>query len=337
MGNNKILYIGNFLSKTHGTIGPAVALVNRFRESGHIVNTASENKVKFLRLIEMSGKTFFRNYGTIIIDVYSTSAIIFAEVCSFIARLRRKRVVLVLQGGGLVDGYKNNPCRIDKMFNKATIITTPSMFLKSYFQNMGYSVTYIPNTIDVDRFCFKQERPRNHSILWVRAFTKIYNPDIAVRVLAEVKKRFPDTTLNMIGPDKGNKKEIVELINTLGLSDSIKMTGKIPNENLPDFYHTHDVYLNTTSYESFGVAVLEAASCGTPVVSTSVGEIPLMWQDGENIMLAKDIDARKLAEKVCDLFSDADLYDSVQINAKHKAECYSWKCVEKQWDELLKL
>jgi glycosyltransferase involved in cell wall biosynthesis len=332
---DRILYIGNFLSQVHGTIGPAVALVERFRESGHNVSKASSRINKVLRIAEMCRKSFFCGYDTIIIDVYSTSALTFANVCSNIAYRRKKKIILTLRGGGLVDTYKTQGHVIDKIFKRASVITTPSVFLQRFFINLGFDVTYIPNTIDIEKFSYVQERPHNHSVLWVRAFTQIYNPNIAVRALAIVKEHYPDATLTMVGPDKGNKEETVILIGKLGLDDSIELTGKIPNEKLPDYYHRHDVYLNTTSYESFGVAVLEAAACGTPIVSTSVGEIPLMWKNNENILLAEKVDEKELAEKICQLFADVELYTSIQENGRRKAEEYAWPSVEAQWEEVL--
>ncbi len=332
---NKILYIGNFLSKTHGTIGPAVSLIEHFSRSGHIVNSASSKRNKVLRIFEMCQKALSCSYNIIIIDVYSTSALSFAEICSFIAKLRNKKIILTLQGGGLPDVYKIKSSRVDTLLQRATVITSPSMYLQQFFKYYGFNVVYIPNTIDLDKFPFVKERPHNHSILWVRAFTKIYNPDIAVRVLSLVKKDYPDATMTMVGPDKGNKKEVESLISNLNLQGSIQLTGKIPNEKLFKYYDTHDVYLNTTSFESFGVAVLESASCGTPIVSTAVGEIPLMWKDNENILLSNSISDRELAEKICSLFADRDLYNTIQDKARQKAREFSWEHVENLWNNVL--
>lgn len=332
---DKILYIGNFLSKTRGTIGPSVALADRFRRRGHVVNTASSRSNKLLRFAEMCGKATLFAYNTIIIDVYSTSALLFAYVCTRIARLRKKRIILTLRGGGLVEAYQVKGRIIDAMFRRANVITTPSLFLQSYFSKLGFEIVHIPNTIDIEKFSYVQERPHNHSILWVRAFSQIYNPDMAVKVLEEVKKVYPEATLTMVGPDKGCKEKTLSVVRELGLSESVRMTGKISNENLPRYYHMHDVYLNTTSYESFGVAVLEAAACGTPIVSTKVGEIPLMWKNNENILMADSFSEKELADCVCQLFDNRVLYRTIQENGRRRAEDFSWSRVENQWKDVI--
>jgi SAM-dependent methyltransferase len=85
-----------------------------------------------------------------------------------------------------------------------------------------------------------------------------------------LKKNFPQISLTMIGPDKGILNEILLMIKELGLESNIKIIGPISNQELFKYYQSHSVYLNTTSYESFGVALVEAAACGIPIVSTNV-------------------------------------------------------------------
>lgn len=331
----KILFIGNYLELSRGTVGPSVFLMEKFKRDGYKVYKASSRKNKIFRISEMCRKSCFADYDTIIIDVYSTTAIIFADVCSIIAYMRNKKIICILHGGGLPDVYQDKAVRIKRILQRATVITTPSMYLQRFFQEHGFEVEYIPNSIDLVRFPFNTERPNNHSILWVRAFTKIYNPDVAVKVLCLVKKEYPDASMTMVGPDKGSREETMNLILQLGLSESIKFTGKIPNEQLFEYYHSHDVYLNTTSLESFGVAVLEAASCGTPIVSTSVGEIPIMWEDGEDILLGGDKNEQELAEKVCLLFCNKALYEKIREKAREKTAQYTWEHVGELWKDVL--
>lgn len=331
--NSTILFIGNFLSKVQGTIGPTEYMADRFREDGRNIIIASTYSNKFLRLADMVMKTMFYRYDSISIDVYSSTALKFARITSILAKIRKKKIVLVLHGGGLVDVYKRKKDEIESLLNRATFIVTPSHFLKSFFVSMGYEVSYISNTIDLKVFN-RTGKTGGHRLLWVRAFTKNYNPDIAVRVLYEVLQRFPDATLTMVGPDKGNLDEIQQLINELDLRDKITITGRIENKKLPKYYNSHNVYLNTTSYESFGVALIEAAACGLPIVSTSVGEIPIMWRDGTDILLSEAIEPTLLADKVLMLFDDDNMYAKIAENAYVKAQSYSWESVSKEWNNV---
>ena len=65
-----------------------------------MMSSSRSNKV--LRLLEMSWKTFLGKYDTVLIDVYSSTALMFANITSYLAYLRKKKIVLVLHGGGFV-------------------------------------------------------------------------------------------------------------------------------------------------------------------------------------------------------------------------------------------
>lgn len=331
----KHLFIGNFLSKYQGTIGPTELMAKRYEEEGQTIFIASSVKNKLLRLLDMIFKSLFYPYKSISIDVYSGSALMFALITAYIASLRKRKIILILHGGGLVDIYQFKKKRIRSLLKKATYIVTPSRFLQTYFNNEKFEVQYIPNTIDQKLFSFKKERPNSQKILWVRAFTKNYNPDIAVKTFYEVLKEYPKATMTMVGPDKGNLEEIKSLINKLGLASQITITGKIQNADLPEFYRSHDVYLNTTSYESFGVALIEAAACGLPIVSTSVGEIPLLWSNEKDIILSKEINEIELSKGIVTLLKNRNLYDVIQKNAFEKVASFSWENVSKQWDAII--
>ena len=110
----------------------------------------------------------------------------------------------------------------------------------------------------------------------------------------------------------------------------------IPNDQLPTYLNSHDVFLNTTNYESFGMAVLEAAACGIPIVSTSVGELPLLWEDEKEILLTKAITAEAFSHPVSRLLDDSKLAQQLSQNARKKSEQFDWEVIKLKWLELFK-
>ena len=139
----------------------------------------------------------------------------------------------------------------------------------------------------------------------------------------------------MIGPDKGLQSEIETLIKEENLEDNIDIIGPVPNDKLPHYYHSHTVFLNTTSYESFGTAVMEAAACGIPIVSTSVGEIPYLWSANKNILLTESITADAFVAPVTQLLKSTALSKKISENARKIATTFDWHKILKQWDKLL--
>lgn len=333
----KALFVGSFLSKYRGTKGISEHLKELFESSNEIsIRLVSKHKNKILRLLDIVVACFFSNYQTTHIDIFSDQAFYIARTASWIAKIRGKKIIMTLHGGKLPDYHIRNSDIFNKTLNRADSIQTPSRYLQQYFQNIGLKVEYLPNSITQKNFPFSLSEVKEPSLLWVRAFSPIYNPDLTVKILHEVRKTHPHATLTMIGPDKGELQHVKELINRLGLQDVVFIIGPVPNEQLFRYFHSHSVYLNTTSYESFGVAVMEAAACGIPIVSTKVGEIPYLWTDEEEILMVSGFEPEHFAKQVLRLFKNKDLALKLSINAHKKAEMFDWSRIKSRWIELLK-
>jgi glycosyltransferase involved in cell wall biosynthesis len=260
-----------------------------------------------------------------------------AEWGSWMAKIRRKKIFLTLHGGKLNEFEKTNPNRVNMVLNRADRILTPSLFLQSYFKEKGYKVDYIPNPLSLEKFPFKLGRniDDNYKILWVRAFGEIYQPDLAIRTLYEIKKKIPFATLTMIGPDKGLMNESKLLVDSLGLTKDVQFIGPVPNDSLFNYYQSHHCYLNTPKYESFGVALMEAASCGIPIVSLGVGEITYLWKHEYTMRIVFEHEAKKLASEIAILANNAVLAESQALNAKNIAEQFEWKHLRSKWLDLI--
>ncbi len=75
----------------------------------------------------------------------------------------------------------------------------------------NYSVALIPNGIQLKRYPYKTRNSPAPRLLWVRAFSEIYNPLMAVDVIAERIKDYPEASLCMIGPDRWQRQRIHNL------------------------------------------------------------------------------------------------------------------------------
>jgi glycosyltransferase involved in cell wall biosynthesis len=96
-----------------------------------------------------------------------------------------------------------------------------------------------------------------------------------------------------------------------------------------------DIFLNTTNHESFGVSVMEAAACGLCIVSTNVGELSLLWQDGHDSLLVQPDDHEAMASAVRGILCEPKLAERLSRNARAKAEQFDWSKILPQWEALL--
>ncbi len=90
--------------------------------------------------------------------------------------------------------------------------------------------------------------------------------------------------LIIVGEDGNRQGETIYLkrmAESLGVVDSVTFSGLVAYENLPVYYNAADVCVFPSYYESFGLVPLESLACGTPVVATSVGDLPNIIQQGK--------------------------------------------------------
>ena len=331
----KVLFIGSFLSKYKGTKGVSENLSDSDLSQFIDFKLTSKVKNQLLRLIDMVFSSLVFRGNIVHIDVYSGLAFQYADIVSRIVKLRKMNLIMTLHGGALPEFAQLIPRKVKRVLERADHIQSPSKYLIDFFAGMDIQVQYLPNFIDLEKFPYDRRNVKPYSILWVRAFTSIYNPEIPVLALKELLNNFPKATLTMIGPDKGMQKEIMQLAEKLGVSNIVDFVGPVQNGELYRYYQTHQVFLNTTSYESFGVAVIEAASCGIPIISNAVGEIPYLWSNEVDMLFSERNEVQNYVKKISRVFEQPDLELSLSRNANSTAKQFGWGVIKLKWIELL--
>lgn len=326
----KVLILGPIFNTKAGPSGQGGQLYMRLSSTKVSVSRASHFRNKILRMLHSIFAVIrIWRYNLIHLQSFGLLAFVLEDVVSIIARITGKPIIFTLRGGAFYEFYEKHPKWVRRVLNRATVITSPSFFLSSKFNELGFEIRYVPNAIELEKF-LPDRAPKRHSLLWVRAFHDIYNPELAIKTVSTLKDQYPDVHLTMIGPSQGLLDSCIELIHNLNLEKHISLLGYVPNDKLSDYYNSHQVYLNTTRYESFGVALVEAGACGIPTVSTAVGEIPLIWKDGANILLAQR-DEQDFAQKITALFEDTKLYEHISSAAIKNSQKYSWSMVLPEW------
>jgi len=92
----------------------------------------------------------------------------------------------------------------------------------------------------------------------------------------------------------------------LPVRDNFHPLGRLSPEQMREQYRNADLFLLPTRYESFGISVAEAMSCGCPVVATDIAALPELVTDGVTGRLCPAGDAQAFAEAVTDLVEKPD-------------------------------
>jgi glycosyltransferase involved in cell wall biosynthesis len=196
---------------------------------------------------------------------------------------------------------------------------------------------HLPNPLDIRAYEFRHRVKAEPRLVWLRSFHNIYNPSLAPRVLALLKKEFPDVNLTMVGPDKGDGslEQTADAAASLGVSDCLRIPGGVVKAEVPRWLNEGDIFLNTTSVDNTPISVLEAMACGLCVVSTNVGGMPYLVEHEQDALLVAPDDAPAMAAAVERILTEPGLAERLSTNARKKAEGFDWSIVLPEWERLL--
>ncbi|NMH25314.1 glycosyltransferase family 4 protein [Flavobacterium solisilvae] len=334
----KILYIGNKLSSHGLTVTSIETLGTLLEKEGFKLYFASSKKNKAARMLDMFYKTILhsKKVDYVLIDTYSTSNFWYAVIVSQICRLLNVNYIPNLHGGDLPNRLKNNHYLSKLIFRNAFVNIAPSRYLFETFQKAGYTnVKYIPNTIEIDNYPFQSREYDYPRLLWVRSFAKIYNPILAVKVLIEVKKKYPNAILTMVGPKKDESfEETVQFAKESNVE--VTFTGRLSKKEWITLSTDFNVFINTTHFDNTPVSVIEAMALGLPVISTNVGGIPYLLTHNQTALLVADDDLKDMVHQIDRLFEEKELANSLSLGAKKMVDNFDWEIVKKEWKSLLK-
>lgn len=332
-----LVYIGNELKARGGAPTSVDILAPLLEAEGFKLITASAKKSQVFRLIDMLS-TIIRNRSwldVVLIDTYSTRNFWYALIVSQLCTNLKLDYILILHGGGLPQRLKKDPKLSIALFQTAKLNIAPSRYLFETFEKVGFrNLKYIPNSIFLKDYHYNPRKSLQPKLLWVRAFAEIYNPLLALRVLEALLKEYPEAELCMVGPAKdGSFPQCVEYAKKNKLP--VSFPGKLSKAEWTALSRDFDIFLNTTDVDNTPVSVIEAMSLGLPVVSTNVGGIPYLLEDGKTGLLVPPGDVSTMLNSIRSLLDSPELAGQLSQNARHYVEAFDWEVVKREWVELL--
>ncbi|WP_299385113.1 glycosyltransferase family 4 protein [uncultured Lacinutrix sp.] len=332
-----ILYIGNKLSSKGKTATTIDTLSSALATEGYCVKSVSSKKNKFLRLLDMllsiiKNKTW-ADY--ILIDTYSTQNFYFAYLSSQLCRVFSLKYIPILHGGNLPNRLKSSPKLSKAVFNNAYINVSPSAYLKSNFESLGYqNITIIPNAIELEHYTFKSRTIETIRLLWVRSFSEIYNPKLAVSILKTLQDKGFETSLTMVGPDNDGSLEETKIF-AKSLKVDVSFTGKLSKKEWITLSKDYNIFINTTNFDNMPVSIIEAMALGLPVISTNVGGMPFLIAHNVDGVLVPPNNVDAFTTAILKLKNNENLKNNLVKQARKKTEDYSWQIVKEKWKSIL--
>jgi len=193
-----------------------------------------------------------------------------------------------------------------------TIIVTTPQIKEAVIQRYHLSsdkINIIPNSINPDVFC---PIPNIDKVPYRLGFVGRFSPEKNLLLLIEAISGIQGVSLLLIGD--GDQRQEIET-KALHLGVSIEFRGNVPNYHLPDLLNSCQAFILPSRWEGMPKALLEAMSCGLPVIGTDVPGIrDLIMHDQNGYLCAPTI--RGLREAIRSVLNDKSLCDRLGRKAR---------------------
>lgn len=158
------------------------------------------------------------------------------------------------------------------IIKNASFVCPVSNHLGSAMLEYGLKAEYVrvPNIVDTNHFVPSKNTSTRFTISHISHMGNEHKNVIGIlRAIAEIQNQIPSLHTNLIG---SNSMQYQEYIDELGILN-IDVIDQIPNTEVPTYLNESDVLILFSNFENLPCIILEAFSCGTPVISTDVGGI----------------------------------------------------------------
>jgi len=212
----------------------------------------------------------------------------------------------------------------------ASVIVVPSAYLGEIFSRYQLTTHTIPNTVDLERFTFRERGPVEPRLLSNRALEPLYNVECVIRAFALVQARRPDASLVIAG-DGSERARLERVVSDLALNH-VQFAGALPAANMAEAYDSADILVSTPVLDNMPNSLVEAFAAGIPIVASNVGGVPYIVRQGETGLLVPSNDPTATAGAVLRLLEEPALARRLSVDGRRECEArYTWPAARNAW------
>ena len=210
--------------------------------------------------------------------------------------------------------------------NESDGVTAVSQFLSDQTHetfDIKKNIRVIHNFVDTEKFIKRPDRelkekyaPDNEFIVThMSNFRPVKRVDTIIEIFSNILEKVKAKLLLIgDGPERGKAEKMCR---ELGICDHTIFLGK--RLEVEDFLSISDLLISASEVESFGLSILEAMSCGVPIISSNTGGVPEIIVDGEQGFLLKPDDVSGFADAGIEILSKQSLQKSMSESGSARA------------------
>lgn len=325
----RVLTIGCQWKKPKGGIAVVLNSYSRiFPKFNIIVNSNGKNAIaNLLQLLYSLVMTTFRLLfckSIRIVHIHTASYNSFKRSALFIslARFFKRKVVIHIHGGGFKEYYEKNTSFVHKNLLKCDTIIALTEYWKEFFEGLGFeNVIVVPNVVDSPTIQERKCDDGKTHILYLGLITKAKGIFDLIDTIYEHKEDLKGNIVLHIGGN-GETETLKKMIGDYSLQDIVLFEGWVSGEKKIELLNNADIFILPSYTEGLPISILEAMSYRLPVISTPVGGIPEVIEDGKNGILFTPGDKEALYRAIEKLYTDKEQRKSMGELSYSKVQSY---------------
>lgn len=325
----KILYISNY-RKNIGGISAQVDLLSSHVKNERfdaVIFSTKGNPIlrvwKFIKLICVA-----RRYDVLHIHGCSDWGMLPVVYGVIVGKVWRKKVIVTYHGGEAAEYFAQHGAFARQWLCRADNIIVLSGFLKKVFDEYQIPCVVIPNIVTLRDDIYQPKKAIAPKMISIRHLTSLYRIDLIIRAFEQVQKHYPEATLDILG--QGDKREELEQYVLEHQLKGVRFLGQVPNEKIYDYLQENDIMLSAPSIDNMPVSVLEAMNAGLLVISSRVGGVPYIIDEGRTGLLFESGNVDEMAMQMEWVLTHQKKCLNMIDAAHEEVKKYTWGNIQKQ-------
>ncbi len=223
-----------------------------------------------------------------------------------------------------------------QIFSRANYVQALSTYLADWAKKMGATcpVVVVPNGVGLMKL--EQNYKNNSSKKIIVSVSRLVEKNGLEDLIRAMDELPEDRELHIIGSGP-LRERLGRIVTELKLQSRVIFIGEIPNQELPRYYASADVFVRPSLSEGLGISFLEAMQQGVPLIATKVGGIPDFLENGVTGWFCEVKNPRDIAEKIKYVLDPANATEVERV-VKQAQELvvkkYSWEVVTEQMKKI---
>lgn len=240
-----------------------------------------------------------------------------------LAKLLGKKIIIEIHVGNQLNDNTNNKL-FKWVLRKAHLIILLAeqweRLFKSKYADINVPTAVLHNACEVAAPITMAEKEK--SIIMAAYFNANKAPDLLLKAWTKLKYKYPEWKITMMG--NGEVKRFRQMSHDMGLDDCVSFPGYVTGAEKENYWRKASIYCMCSYNEGFPMVVLEAWAHGIAVVTTPVGGLPDVIEEGKNCLTFSFGNADALAEKLELLISNKQLrYDLAEYSQQFVKDKFS--------------